>query len=79
MRLYRAGALDAHPPGRSHRVAAITAAAGPVVLRRIAAEQLVLVSTGASDWLISGGTAERVEGGYRVSGAQDLRQRLAGR
>jgi acyl-CoA dehydrogenase len=38
------------------------------VLRRIAAEQLVLVSTGASDWLMSSGTAERVEGGYRVSG-----------
>jgi len=38
------------------------------VLRRIAAEQLVLVSTGASDWLASSGTAERTDGGYRVSG-----------
>jgi alkylation response protein AidB-like acyl-CoA dehydrogenase len=38
------------------------------LLRRIAAEQLVLVSTGASDWLESSGTAERVDGGYRVSG-----------
>lgn len=37
-------------------------------LRRIAAEQLVLVSTGASDWLMSSGKAERAEGGYRVSG-----------
>lgn len=37
-------------------------------MRRIAAEQLVLVGTGASDWLMSSGTAERVEGGYRVSG-----------
>jgi alkylation response protein AidB-like acyl-CoA dehydrogenase len=37
------------------------------LLRRIAAEQLVLVSTGASDWLNSSGRAERVEGGYRVS------------
>jgi hypothetical protein len=37
------------------------------ILRRIAAERLVLVSTGASDWLNSSGTAERVEGGYRIS------------
>jgi alkylation response protein AidB-like acyl-CoA dehydrogenase len=38
------------------------------LLRRVAAEQIVLVSTGASDWLDSSGRAERVEGGYRVSG-----------
>jgi alkylation response protein AidB-like acyl-CoA dehydrogenase len=38
------------------------------LLRRIAAEQLVLVSTGASDWLNSSGRAERVHGGYLVSG-----------
>jgi len=38
------------------------------LLRRIAAEQLVLVGTGASDWLASSGTAERTDGGYRVSG-----------
>jgi alkylation response protein AidB-like acyl-CoA dehydrogenase len=37
------------------------------LLRRIAREELVLVSTGASDWLRSSGIAERVEGGYRVS------------
>ncbi len=37
------------------------------LLRRIATEQLVLVSTGASDWLNSSGRAERVDGGYRVS------------
>jgi alkylation response protein AidB-like acyl-CoA dehydrogenase len=36
------------------------------LLRRIANDELVLVSTGASDWLNSSGTAERVEGGYRV-------------
>jgi alkylation response protein AidB-like acyl-CoA dehydrogenase len=39
---------------------------GPL-LERIAAEQLVLVTTGASDWLDSSGAAERVEGGYRVT------------
>lgn len=38
------------------------------LLRRVAADQLVLVSTGASDWLDSSGTAEPVDGGYRVSG-----------
>lgn len=38
------------------------------LLRHIAAEQLVLVSTAASDWLASSGTAERTDGGYRVSG-----------
>jgi alkylation response protein AidB-like acyl-CoA dehydrogenase len=37
------------------------------LLRRVAAEQLVLVSTGASDWLNSSGTARKVEGGYRVT------------
>jgi alkylation response protein AidB-like acyl-CoA dehydrogenase len=37
-------------------------------LQQIAAQQFVLVTTGASDWLDSSGTAERVDGGYRVSG-----------
>jgi alkylation response protein AidB-like acyl-CoA dehydrogenase len=37
------------------------------LLRRIAADQLVLVSTGAADWLDSSGTAEPIEGGYRVN------------
>jgi alkylation response protein AidB-like acyl-CoA dehydrogenase len=37
------------------------------LLERIAREQLVLVSTGASDWLDSSGTVERVDGGYRVT------------
>jgi alkylation response protein AidB-like acyl-CoA dehydrogenase len=37
------------------------------LLERVAKEQLVLVSTGASDWLDSSGVAERVDGGYRVT------------
>jgi alkylation response protein AidB-like acyl-CoA dehydrogenase len=37
------------------------------LLKRIADEQIVLVSTGASDWLESSGRAERVDGGYRVT------------
>lgn len=38
------------------------------LLPRLAEEHLVLVSTGAADWLSSGGTAVAVEGGFRVSG-----------
>lgn len=38
------------------------------LLRRVAQEQIVLVSTGASDWLDSSGTADKVAGGYRVTG-----------
>jgi alkylation response protein AidB-like acyl-CoA dehydrogenase len=38
------------------------------VLPRVAAEGLVLVSTGAADWIDSSGVARKVEGGYRVSG-----------
>ncbi len=36
-------------------------------LQRIAANELVVANTGANDWLESSGTAEQVEGGYRVS------------
>ncbi|HMJ74609.1 MAG TPA: acyl-CoA dehydrogenase family protein [Iamia sp.] len=38
------------------------------VLPRVAAEGLVLVSTGAADWIDSSGVARKVEGGYRVTG-----------
>lgn len=37
------------------------------LLRRVAAEQIVLVSSGGSDWLASSGKAEKVDGGYRVT------------
>jgi alkylation response protein AidB-like acyl-CoA dehydrogenase len=37
-------------------------------LQRIASNELVLVSTGASDWLTPSAKAVRVDGGYRVSG-----------
>jgi hypothetical protein len=35
------------------------------LLRKIAEAELVLVSTGAGDWLESNGKAERIDGGYR--------------
>jgi alkylation response protein AidB-like acyl-CoA dehydrogenase len=37
------------------------------LLSKVAEAERVLVSTGAADWLDSTGSAERVEGGYRVS------------
>ncbi|WP_096787724.1 acyl-CoA dehydrogenase family protein [Rhodobacter sp. CZR27] len=36
------------------------------LLKRVAAERLVLVSTGGSDWIAGGGEAVAVEGGYRI-------------
>jgi alkylation response protein AidB-like acyl-CoA dehydrogenase len=37
------------------------------LLRKVAASELVLVSTGAGDWVDSVGRAERAPGGYKVS------------
>ena len=37
------------------------------LLRRVAAENLVLVSSGGSDWLQGSGTATKVEGGFLVN------------
>jgi alkylation response protein AidB-like acyl-CoA dehydrogenase len=37
------------------------------LLKRIAAEELVLVSSGGNDWLQSGGEAVKVDGGFRVT------------
>jgi alkylation response protein AidB-like acyl-CoA dehydrogenase len=36
------------------------------LLKRVAAEQLVLLSSGGSDWLMGSGKATRVEGGFRI-------------
>ena len=43
-------------------------AAGEPFLRRVAAEELIIATSGGSDWLAGSGRAEKVEGGYRVSG-----------
>jgi acyl-CoA dehydrogenase len=37
------------------------------LLKRVARQQLVLVSTGGSDWLHSSGIAEAVQGGFRIN------------
>jgi alkylation response protein AidB-like acyl-CoA dehydrogenase len=42
------------------------------LLERIAGEQLVLITSGASDWLDSSGTAERVDGGYRITARKNF-------
>ncbi len=37
------------------------------LLRRVAAENIVVITSGGSDWLTASGTAERVEGGFRIN------------
>ena len=39
------------------------------LLRRVASENLVVITSGGSDWLTASGTAERVQGGFRRSNA----------
>jgi acyl-CoA dehydrogenase len=38
------------------------------LLRRVAAERLVLVSSGGSDWIYGSASAEKVDGGWRIKG-----------
>jgi alkylation response protein AidB-like acyl-CoA dehydrogenase len=37
------------------------------LLKRIAAERIILLSSGGSDWIAGSGKAEKVEGGYRIT------------
>ncbi len=37
------------------------------LLKRVAGEDLILVSSGGSDWLASGGRAVKVEGGFKIT------------
>jgi alkylation response protein AidB-like acyl-CoA dehydrogenase len=37
------------------------------LLRRVAAERIILVSSGGSDWVGGSGKAEKVDGGYRIT------------
>jgi alkylation response protein AidB-like acyl-CoA dehydrogenase len=43
------------------------AAAVEPLLKRVAAERLILLSSGGSDWIAGSGRAEKVDGGYRVT------------
>jgi acyl-CoA dehydrogenase len=38
------------------------------LLRRVATEEAILVTSGGSDWLAGSGRAEKVDGGYRITG-----------
>jgi alkylation response protein AidB-like acyl-CoA dehydrogenase len=40
---------------------------GKKLLERVAADEAVLISTGASDWMESNGTVKRTDGGFRVT------------
>ena len=37
------------------------------LLKRVAAEKIILVTSGGSDWVAGSGKAERVEGGYKIT------------
>jgi alkylation response protein AidB-like acyl-CoA dehydrogenase len=49
----------------THQKAA--AAAVEPLLKRIASERIILLSSGGSDWIAGSGKAEKVEGGYRIN------------
>jgi len=42
------------------------------LLKRVAAEKSILLSSGGSDWIGGSGTAEKVEGGYRIAARKVL-------
>ncbi|MCX7303234.1 MAG: acyl-CoA dehydrogenase family protein [Hyphomicrobiales bacterium] len=47
---------------RHQKVAAVES-----LLKRVATERIVLLSSGGSDWIAGSGKAEKVEGGYRIT------------
>ena len=62
--------LHAHPPGRDSGLAleaSEAAAAVEPLLKRIASERILLLSSGGSDWIAGSGKAEKVDGGYRIN------------
>jgi len=56
VRRHRAGTVDANASGRRRHEGAPVAA----FVRRVNAEELILVTSGGSDWLAGFGRAERV-------------------
>ncbi len=50
---------------------------GPELLQSVATRQPILVSTGARDWLESGGEMIRTEGGYRVKATKSFASQSA--
>src|SRR5262245_9155286 len=54
------------PAWRWRHQKAATAAVEPL-LKRIAKERILLLSSGGSDWIAGSGKAEKVDGGYRIT------------
>lgn len=52
--------------------------AGEPLLKKVAKNQLVLISTGARDWLDSNGDMKKVEGGYLVNAKKHFSSQSAG-
>jgi hypothetical protein len=50
---------------------------GNKLLKQVAADEVALISTGASDWMESNGAAKRADGSFRVSAKKTVRQRFA--
>lgn len=48
------------------------AAAVEPLLKRVAAEKIVLLTSGGSDWIAGSGKAEKVEGGYRITARKNF-------
>lgn len=61
-------AMHTHPLAATVRRWRTDPAAVEPLLRRIANEEVMLLSTGGNDWLDGSGKAEAVDGGYRFSG-----------
>lgn len=51
---------------------------GAALLQKVADQQIVLVSTGARDWLGSNGEMKKVEGGYRLNARKHFASQSAG-
>lgn len=54
------------PAWRWKHQKAVAAVVEPL-LRRLAKERIILLSSGGSDWIAGSGKAEKVEGGYRIT------------
>ena len=50
---------------------------GEEILKKVADKQLILISTGANDWLESTGSMEKVEGGFLVTAQKDFASQSA--
>jgi indole-3-acetate monooxygenase len=79
LRLDRARLLDAHPSGRGAGLALAPPAVrgAEPLLRRIAAERIILLSSGGSDWIGGSGIARQGRGRLPRHGAQGLHLRRA--